>query len=110
MNHTIKHTRLILAAICLFTSMLQAADSKPATYTYQGEVAGVMCSVCSGHVKAVLSKLDGVTAVKITLGKDGAPPRLEVISTSPELTKEAAIKALGDKASQYQIRSLKLVR
>ena len=67
-----------------------------------------MCSACSNHVKGALSKLDGVTEIKITLGKEGSVPHLTITSTSPSITKEAAIKALGDKATMYVIQSLKL--
>ena len=98
-----KHLILLFIAL---TTFIAAAD-KP-TYTYEGEVAGVVCSACSGHVKAALSKLDGVTDVKITLGKEGTVPHLTIISTSPNLTKEAAIKALGTQAQMYVIQSLKL--
>lgn len=42
--------------------------------------------------------------------KDGGVPRLEVTATSALLTKEDAVKALGDYAKTYDIRSLKLVQ
>lgn len=99
--------KLILAL--LFTSisnLLQAADQP--FYTYEGEVAGVMCIACSNHIKAALGKLDGVVSVTITLGKEGSLPHLEVISTSPALTKADAVKSLGEQAKMYDIRSLKL--
>lgn len=102
--------RLLLLVCAFLANFLQATPPQTTTYTYQGEIAGVMCSVCSGHVKEALGKLDGVTQVKITLGKEGSLPRLEIISTSPNLTKEAAIKALGSKAEDYQIHSLAVRR
>ncbi len=99
----LKSTLCILIA-CI-SSILQASD--PPVFIYEGEIAGVVCSACSSHVKAALSKLDGVTAVKITLGKEGSIPHLEVISTSSSLTKDAAIKALGPQAHMYVIQSFK---
>lgn len=94
---------LILALLATF---LQAAD-KP-IYTYEGEVAGVMCSACSNRVKGALSTIEGVKSVKITLPKSGGLPQIVVVSSSPSLTKEAAVKALGADAKMYDIRSLKL--
>ena len=97
---------LLLSLITLATS--HAAE--PATYLYQGEVVGVMCSACSNHVEAALSKIKGVQTVKVLPAKDGGIPRLEVTATTATLTKEAATKALGDSAKTYDIRSLKLVK
>ena len=93
---------LVIAAI---TSLIDAKD-KP-LYTYEGEVAGVICSACSARVKGALSKLGGVSDVKITLGKEGGVPKLEITATSPDITTEAANKALGEDGQMYQIRALK---
>ena len=99
-----KNILLILIAFAL--PSFAFADKAP-TYVYQGEVAGVMCSACSGRVKAALSKLDGVKEVKITIGKDGGAPKLKVVSTSPSLTQDAAVKALGEDAKMYRIAGFK---
>ena len=80
-----------------------AAD---ATFCYQGEVSGVVCNACAGNVKEALLKLDGVQDVKITLNKEGGNPRLTILSKSPALTREVAVKALGKSAGHYDIRSL----
>lgn len=101
-------TKVIITLLILtINAVLLAADGKP-LFTYEGEVAGVVCNACASNVKAALGKLEGVTAVKITISKEGGAPRLQVTSTSPNLTRDAAVKALGDKASMYEIRSLKL--
>lgn len=98
---------VLLAFIALFGPSLFAADAPQ--YKYTGEVAGVVCSACSGHVKTCLSKLDGVVSVKVLRPeKEGEPAKLEVVSTSSALTKEAAVKALGEQAKYYDIRSLSL--
>ena len=97
---------LIVFLVVGLLSMLHAED-KP-LHTYKGEIAGVVCSACSEHVKAALSKIEGVTSVKVVLGKEGSLPQLQIVSSSATLTKEAAIKALGDKADHYQIQSLTL--
>ena len=42
------------------------------------------------------------------VGRSPALPVLTITSTSAEITKEAAIKALGDKVNQYVIQALQL--
>jgi copper chaperone CopZ len=103
-NQTMKNIILILIALVL--PNLASAD-KVSLYVYEGQVAGVMCSACSGRVQAALGHLEGVKEVKITLGKEGGAPRLRVISTSPNLTQEAAVKALGEDAKMYHISGFK---
>ena len=98
--------KYFLIFIALVLPAFSFADKAP-TYVYQGEVAGVMCSACSGRVKAALSQLDGVKEVKITIGKDGGVPKLKVVSTSPGLTQDAAVKALGEDAKMYRIAGFK---
>lgn len=101
-----KHILILLLSI----STLASCDaSDPATYVYQGEVAGVMCSACSSHVETAVKTLPGVRSVTITMGKDGGLPRLEIVSTSSSLTREDVVKALGEDAKSYDVRSLSLV-
>ena len=97
---------LILIHIVLVLPLFAWAD-KAVTYVYQGEVAGVMCSACSGRVKAALSKLEGVKEVKITMGKNGGAPTLKLVSTSSALTQEVAVKALGEDSKMYRISGFK---
>ena len=47
---------------------------------------------------------------KVTLGKDGGLPKLEIVSTSATLTREDIVKALGEDAQSYDVRSLNLER
>jgi copper chaperone CopZ len=98
-----KHLLSLTAMLGLLLGPSQAAD---ATFCYQGEVAGVVCNACAGNVKEALLKLDGVQDVKITLNKEGGNPRLTILSSSPTLTRELAVKALGKAAGHYDIRSL----
>lgn len=102
-----KHILILLISIITITS---CDGSDPVVFVYQGEVAGVMCSACSNHVETALKKLPGVRSVTVTGGKDGGLPRLEVVSTSAALTREDAVKALGDDAKSYDIRALNLVK
>ena len=100
--------RLIALILAIFSGIasLHAGDKAPAI-TYQAEVAGVMCSACSKKVQVALEKLDGVTNVKVKAGQEPSVALVEITSTSPNLTKEAAIAALGADASSYLVRSLK---
>ncbi len=99
--------RLITLVIAFFASWLPAkASDKSPTFSYEAEVAGVMCSACSSKVKAAFEKLDGVTKVKVKASKEPAVAKVEFTSSSATLTQAAAIKALGADASSYQVRAL----
>ena len=97
------HLLTLTAMTGLLLGQSKAAD---ATFCYQGEVSGVVCNACATNVKEALLKLDGVQDVKITLNKEGGNPRLTILSKSPALTREVAVKALGKAADHYDIRSL----
>jgi copper chaperone CopZ len=97
-----------LATLCGSHSLGRAADA-PKPIRYEGRIAGVVCAACSSSVKEALMSLEGVEDVRITVSQDGSVPRLEITSTSPNLTREAAIKALGGAAADYQVQSLEKV-
>jgi len=103
-----KHILFGLAALCGSHSLGRAEDA-PKPIRYEGRIAGVVCSACSSSVKEALMSLEGVKDVRITVSQDGSVPRLEITSTSPNLTREAAIKALGGAAADYQVQSLEKV-
>lgn len=102
--------RLLFGLTAIFTShsAIQAADAAQPV-RYEGRIAGVVCSACSASVKEALMSLEGVKEVRITVSQDGSVPRLEITSTSPHLTREAAMKALGSAAADYQVQSLEKV-
>ncbi len=102
-----KRTFVVLAIASILTVPASFAADPP-QHVYRGEVAGVVCGACASHVKAALLKLEGVSSVKITLSEGGGVPKLEVVSTSGKLTREMAVKALGDNAKMYDIRSLRM--
>ena len=85
------------------------AAEKSSLVRYEGRIAGVVCSACSASVKEALMSINGVKDVRISISDDGSVPRLEITSTSPELTRAAAMKALGDSASHFQIQALEKV-
>lgn len=99
---------LLILAITGFMIVPGSFAADPPQHVYRGEIPGVVCSACASHVKAALLKLEGVSSVTITLPKGGGVSRLEVVSSSEKLTREMAVKALGDNARTYDIRSLRM--
>jgi copper chaperone CopZ len=101
---------LALTLLALLPSFATAADPAPApaavTYQYKGEITGVACAACSKHVKTALQKLPGVTTLKVVPSETTGIATLELTSTSPDITKESAILALGKQADAYQIQKL----
>lgn len=96
---------LILTLLSSFTTFAPAAD--PVTHKYTAEVAGVMCGACSDKVKVAFQSMPGVKSVKVKKGDKPAVARVEIESTSAKLTKEAAVKSLGDNASSYNVLNFK---
>lgn len=103
-----KHILTLLLSL-LFTATSCTAG-EPVTFVYQGEVAGIMCIHCTNKVEAAMKKLPDVQSVKITRDDKGGLPRLEIIAANAKITREDAVKALGEDAKMYDIRSLKLVQ
>lgn len=102
-----KHILILL--LCL-TAIVSCDAIEPLTFRYEGEVAGVMCSACSSHVEAALKKIPGVKSITILPARDGGVPRLQITATSAKITREDCVNALGEHATMYDVRSLKLVR
>lgn len=96
----------IFLILSLTTGAVFAGDTtKP--HTYEGAVSGVVCVSCKEHIKAALTKnLPGVVSVDVKPGEKEDTQKLIVVSTSSEVTKEAAITALGTYAKNYEIKSL----
>lgn len=103
-----KHILTLLLSLIAIATSCTAGD--PVTFVYQGEVAGIMCIHCTNKVEAAMKKLPDVQSVKITRAEKGGLPKLEIIATNARITREDAVKALGDDAKMYNIRSLKLVK
>lgn len=103
-----KHILTLLLSLTAIATSCTAGD--PVTFVYQGEVAGIMCIHCTNKVEAAMKKLPDVQSVKITRAEKGGLPRLEIIATNARITREDAVKALGDDAKMYDIRSLKLLQ
>lgn len=90
-----------LAFLVVLMAGLKAEDK--ISYTYEGRISGVFCSACSAKVKAALGKLAGVSTVKIIAAEELGVQTLKVQSTALDLTKEAAIAALGESAKEFTI-------
>lgn len=103
-----KHLTPLLLCLIFVATSCTAGD--PVTFVYQGEVAGIMCIHCTNKVEAAMKKLPNVQSVKITRDEKGGLPKLEIIATNATITREDAVKALGDDAKMYDVRSLKLVK
>jgi copper chaperone CopZ len=95
----------LLASLLLF--LQTAAFAADPVFEYTGQVSGVVCQVCSGKVKHALESLPGVKNVKLKSSKTPGVAVIELESTSSELSKDAAIKALGKEADSYAITSFK---
>ena len=103
MKRLIQITLLILSA---YTLQSFAEDKKPAHFSYDGKITGLYCSACADKVKAALGKLEGVTRVKITSAEEQGTQKLHLESSSDTITKDAAIKALGEDAKSFTVLSL----
>lgn len=101
-----KHLFSILLSLLVITA---ACAAEPPLYTYRGEVAGVMCSACSSHVEAALVRLPGVKSAKVVRDPSGGLPKIHLTSTVSTITRQDAVKALGQQARTYDIRSLEVV-
>jgi copper chaperone CopZ len=97
-------TIALLTALLSSLTFAQAAD--PATHLYKGEIAGVSCAACSKKIKKSLGQLPGVTSIKLLPAEASGVAKIEIASTSAEITKASAIKALGKSAEEYTIITL----
>ena len=98
-------TITLLVFLCGSLSFANAADTPPA-HLYKGEIAGVACAACSKKVKASLEKLPGVTSIKLLPNGESGVAKIEITSSSADITKAAAIQALGKAADDYTILTL----
>ena len=95
--------KLLLTLSLLATASLHAGDAA----TYEGTITGVVCVACKQHVtEALTAKLDGITEVKITPGKQEGEQKITIVSKNADLTKDKATQALGSLAESYKLLSL----
>ena len=92
------------ALLALLTMPAMAGDTP---VNYIAEMTGMVCAGCKDHVTASFTKLEGVSKVQIVPGDKPGTQKVTVTSTSPSLTKEQAVTALGASASTYIVHSWK---
>jgi copper chaperone CopZ len=95
-------------ALCL-TSVLRAAEPTKAI-DYTATMKGVVCSACKEHVTVALKKLPGVETVSFAKGDKEDTAVVTFNSTAPALTKQDAVKALGEDAQHYEVVTLEKAR
>ena len=97
--------QLILLIALSLSSVCTLAADKPVTYV--AEMSGMVCAGCKDHVTASFTKLEGVSKVEIAIGDKPGTQKVTVTSTSPAITKEQAVAALGSSASTYIVHGWK---
>ncbi len=96
--------KALLATLAAALTCVPASHAgEPEIYTYHFSVAGVVCGACSKVVKDRISKVDGVTSVKIRKAAEGDLPVMTVESTSSALDAATLQSALGATSGHYQV-------
>lgn len=96
-----RHLLLLFLLAC--TLPVRAEDA--AMTRYSATVTGIVCQACKAKVTAAMKSLPGVTAVDFSKGEK---PGLQIVSftaTSDALTKDDAVKALGDNAKEFTVQN-----
>ena len=91
-------------ALSLF-SCSQAGEPAKAT-DYTATVNGVVCAACKEHVTVAFKKLPGVENVSFAKGDKEGTAVVTFNSSSPALTRNDAVKALGEDSKSYEVLSL----
>jgi len=96
---------LLASLVCALSAVTSfAADGdKPASYT--ATVTGVVCGSCKMHITEAFKKLHAED-VHFSRGEKENTQKVTFSSTSNNLSKEDAVKALGDQASRYEVLAL----
>lgn len=98
--------RLLIPAFVLSLSVIVSAAEPSQATDYTATVNGVVCAACKEHVTVALKKLPGVETVSFARGDKEGTATVTFNSSSASLTKDDAVKALGDDAKTYQVLSL----
>ena len=99
-----KRSAFFFALLTLLTMPAMAGD---VPVNYIAEMTGMVCAGCKDHVTASFTKLEGVSKVQIAPGDKPGTQKVTVTSSSPSLTKEQAVAALGTSASTYIVHAWK---
>ncbi len=100
--------RQLLAALSFsLLTLAHAADPATSAATdYTATVSGVVCAACKAHVAAAFKKLPGVDNVSFARGDKAGTATVTFNSSSTALTKDDAVKALGEDSKTYEVVSL----
>jgi copper chaperone CopZ len=91
----------------LFAALTLTSRADDAAHIYTGEITGVVCASCKAHVAAALTqKMPGIQNVDIERSDKPDTQKITITTTKGDVTKEAAVAALGELAASYQILSL----
>ena len=76
------------------------ASSALADTQYSATMTGLTCAVCKAKVKGALTKLDA-TNIKFAAGAKEGEAKVTFASKKEALTKDDAVKALGEDAKEF---------
>lgn len=100
-------TRFLMLLALVFTSAVTALADGDKTYSYAGEITGVVCIACKDKVCTTLSKnLADTVSVSVKPGEKPGVQKLVIVSKSDHLELGQAVTALGEYAKEYEIKSL----
>lgn len=85
------------------TALIFAEDAKPVKYT--ATMTGVVCSACKKTVRDSFTKI-GASKIEIKAGAKAGEQTVTFESANAKLTKEEAVKALGEAAEEFKILAL----
>ena len=91
--------KTLRAALILSVAL---ASSALADTQYTATMTGLVCATCKAKVKGAFTKLDA-TDIKIAAGAKEGESKITFASKKDALTKEDAVKALGDDAREFTI-------
>ncbi len=98
--------RLTVFLSALFFAFTAFGEDTAKSTAYTAEVTGVVCAACKAHITEAFKKLPGVDKVEFAKGEKEGTQKVSFASSATSLSKEDAVKALGEAAKEYSILSL----
>lgn len=97
----------ILAVVTLLTGFTFGEPAAPKTKYVVG-MTGITCAGCKQHVRTAFATLKGVSKDSINIQSEGDEQKVTFESSDATITKEQAVKSLGDMADTYIVKTLKI--
>jgi copper chaperone CopZ len=85
-------------------TLLRAGDTTAPTQ-YTAVVAGLVCQNCKATVTEAMKKLPGVREVGFAKGEKPGQQKVTFAAASDKLTKDDAVRALAEHASEFEVLS-----